>query len=259
MSERIQQRIQLRLKAFDDVFHNVIITLERLERFLLNEQQYDNISITAVNSSRDLHDDQKNVPTVKSLYGGVQLQCSALFYQTKFDDEELFHKTVSYFFTDLLMWYGGRKENVPFDDIDRFFIPIASTLSREIHDVSQIMQTVHKYVRDIENDISQYSEEQKEKAVQEGFTALLKAQDVVEKQLKAFMENDEEVIFTIHQRGSVEDGLKRLYNAFIELYSEKTPLLVLEGLRKKYASNIEFDPVGILSQHIFQIKKNGAE
>lgn len=256
MSERIQQQIQVRLKAFDDVFHNVIITLERLERFLLDKQQYENITLTAVNSDRDLHNDNINPPTIKLLYGEVQLQCSALFYQTKFDDPNLFNKTVSYFLKDLLMWYGGRNENVPYDDIDRFFIPIVSALDRQVNDVNQIMQTVHKYVRDIENDISQYSEEKKEQAIKEGFGAFLKAQEVVSQQHKAFMEKGEDVVFTIHQRGTVLDGLNRLYNAYVELYENQTPILFLERTRKKFLLDAEFDPITILSSHIFQKKDN---
>ncbi|MET3536721.1 hypothetical protein [Chryseobacterium limigenitum] len=255
MSERIQQQIQIRLKAFDDVFHNVIITLERLERFLLAEELYEGLDITAVRSERDFHDDEKNPPTIKLLYGETQLQCSALFYQTKFDDEELFHKTVSYFLKDLLMWYGGRKENIPYDDVDRFFIPVVSALDRQVHDVRQVMQTVHKYVRDIENDISQFSEEEKEKSVHEGFGAWLRAQDIVEKHYAAFMEKGDDVVFTVHQRGTVEEGLQRLYNAFIEIYTEKTPLLFLESTRKKYLWDIHFDPVVHLSNQIFKNRK----
>lgn len=254
MSERIQQQIQMRLKTFDDVFHNVIITLERLERFLISKELYEELKITVVRSERDLHNDEINLPTVKLLYGETQLQCSALFYQTKFDDEELFHKTVSYFLKDLLMWYGGRRENIPYDDVDRFFIPIVSALDRQVHDVRQVMQTVHKYVRDIENDISQFSEEEKEKSVHEGFGAWLRAQDIVEKQYAAFMEKGEDVVFTVHQRGSVEEGLHRLYNAFVKLYTEKTPLLFLESTRKKYLSDVPFDSVSILSSHVFKDK-----
>ncbi len=252
MSERVQHPIQTRLKAFDDVFHNVIISLERLERFLLAEELYGELGITAVQSERDLHDDEKNPPTIKLLYGETQLQCSALFYQTKFDDEELLYKTVTYFLKDLLMWYGGRNESISFDDVDRFFIPIVSSLDRQVHDVRQIMQTVHKYVRDIDNDITKFSEEEKEKSIQEGFGAWLRAQDIVENQHKAFMEKGEDVVFTVHQRGTVEEGLQRLYNAFIELYTEKTPLLFLENTRKKYLKDIDFDPVHLLSNHIFK-------
>ena len=254
MSERIQQQIQIRLKTFDDVFHNVIITLERLERFLLSEELYKGLNITAVRSDRDFHNDEQNPPSVKLLYGETQLQCSALFYQTRFDDEELFHTTVSYFLKDLLMWYGGRKENIPYDDVERFFIPIVSALDRQVNDVKQIMQTVHKYVRDIDNDISKFSEQEKEKSIQEGFVAWLKAQDIVEKQIKTFMEQGQEVVFTVHERGSIDEGLKRLYGAFITLYIEKTPLLFLDRIRKKYLKDIDFEPITILSDQLFSQK-----
>lgn len=255
MSEQIKKQFQFKLKTFDDVFHAVIIALERLEGFLLSEYLHDQVSVTAVKTDRDLHNDVQNPPTAKLFYAETQLQISALFYQTRFDDEELFHKTVGYFLKDLLMWYGGRNNSLNFDDVDKFFIPVISALDRQVNDVNQIMQTVHKYVRDIDNDISKFSEEEKEKAITKGFEAWLLGQDVVERRMKAFVESGEDIEFTVHQRGTIEEGLERLYKAFIEMYADKTPLLFLDNTRKKYLSDINFDPVLVLSNQILAVKK----
>ncbi len=255
MSEQIQKKVQMRMQMFDDVFHATIIALERLEHFLLSEKQTQNQKITAVNTKRDLHDDVKNPPTKKLLYGEVQLQCSALFFQTKFEDEKLFFQTVRYFVIDLLKWYGGRSNETPFDDVDRFFIPIASALDRQVQDVTQIMQTVRKYVVDIENDITHFSEDDKEKAVIEGFEAFLKAQDVV---VEGYKQVDEktEVTFTVHERGNLRDGLTRLYRAYLDFYEEKLPILFLEQLRQKYLPEKTFESTHLLLEKIHELQKS---
>ncbi len=255
MSEQLQQKVQMRMRMFDDVFHATIIALERLEHFLLLENVSALPKITAIHTERDLHDDAKRIPTVKLLYGEVQLQCSALFFQTKFEDEKLFFKTVRYFLIDLLQWYGGRSDTIPFDDVDKFFIPIASALDRQVQDVTQIMQTVRKYVGDIENDISHFSEDEKEKAVLEGFEAFLKAQDAVSESYKQI---DEKVEFTFtgHERGSVNDGLTRLYRAYLDSYNEKLPILFLEQLCQKYLPEVAFESTHLFLEKIHKLKQS---
>lgn len=255
MSEQIQQKIQMRMRMFDDVFHATIIALERLEHFILSENDSNSLKFTAVNSERDLHDDIQNKPTKKLLYSEVQLQCSTLFFQTKFDDEKLFHKTVSYFLEDLLKWYGGRNVDVPYDDVDRFFIPIVSALDRQVQDVNQIMQTVRKYVCDIDNDISEFSDDEKEKAVLEGFEAFLKAQIIIEERYSS-VDEKANISFTVHERGNIKEGLKRLYGAFLSLFDEQLPVLFLEQIRKKYLTQIDFEPTTLMLEKIDALKKS---
>lgn len=246
MSKQTQEQLQIRLKMLDDVFHNAIISLERLESYLVNEETKSTLINTATNTDRDNHDDEANPPTRKLLYGEVQLQCSALFFQTKFDDRELFEKTVKYFLEDLISWYGGRDENIPFDDVDKFFIPLVSSLSRSNENVLEIMNTIKEFVCDIENDINDFSDEEKEEAVLNGFTAFIRAQDTVEQSNREFIEEGKEVVLTVHKRGDLLKGFERLKNAFIHLYESNVPIQFLLNTTKKYLPEIKFNEDEIL-------------
>ncbi len=246
MSKQIREQIQVRLKMLDDVFHNAIISLERLESYLVNEDLKSSLSITAINSERDKHDDESNPPTKKMLYAELQLQCSALYFQTKFDDIELFEKTVKYFLEDLISWYGGRDENIPFDDVDKFFLPLVSSLSRNITSVTEIMQTVKEFVCDIDNDIKQFNDEEKEEAVLNGFKAFIRAQESVEQSNKKFIDDGNEVVLTIHKRGDLIKGFERLKNAFIHLYDSSVPLQFFLNTINKYLTHIEFNQEDII-------------
>ena len=64
MSKQTQTNVQVRKKGLDDVFHRAIIALERLEVFLMmanSNQEQVNITQTGIKTSRDLHDDEKNL------------------------------------------------------------------------------------------------------------------------------------------------------------------------------------------------------
>lgn len=257
--EQIQKQQQVRLKTFDDVFHCVIIALERLEGYLSVGKEYSDIPVTAVKTDRDLHDDIKNPPTEKLLYSEVELQCMTLYYQTRFDDEELYQKTVSYFLKDILMWYGGRPKAMEYDDIDKFFIPIVSALDRQVHEAKQIDQTIIKYVKDIGNTIEDLEEDAKEDAVREGFTTWLLAQDITQNRTHDFLASGKSVEFTVHTRGSIKEGLERLYRAFTILYEDSTPVRFLESLRKKYLQEEDFSPSGIFLDVIDSLKKRTHE
>ena len=138
MAEQVKTKIQVKMKLLDDVFHRVIIALERLETFLeihRNGEDAAKFATTGMHGARDLHDDQKNPPTLESMLGEVQLQCSALFFQTGFDDEKLFVQTMKYFMPDLLEWYGGRCKEVagreiPYDKVEACVLPVIVSLSR---------------------------------------------------------------------------------------------------------------------------------
>ncbi|PTT76552.1 MULTISPECIES: hypothetical protein [unclassified Chryseobacterium] len=253
--EQIKKQQQVRIKTFDDVFHCVIIALERLEGYLSVGKKASEIPVTAIKTDRDLHDDIKNPPTEKLLYSELEVQCMTLFYQTRFDDEELFHKTVSYFLKDLLMWYGGRPKTMEYDDIDKFFIPIVSALDRQVEEAKQIGHTVIKYVKDIGNTIEDLEEDAKEQAVREGFTTWLLAQDITQNRMNDFLVSGKNVEFTVHKRGSIKEGLERLYRAFTILYEDSTPVYFLETLRKKYLQEEDFSPIEIFLDVIDSLKK----
>ena len=228
MSEQTRLRITMRLKMLDDVFHNVIIALERLENFLeIARKGADaaQFAITGISSSRDFHNDQENPPTRESVLAEVQLQCSALFFQTKFDanEEETFKRTMNYFMTDLLEWYGGRGKEIPFDEVECCVLPILVALSRQIDTVAEIMQVFNENVAKVRS-IDEFSDEEKIKAIEEGYQAWLRGVHAVGERLKEFEESGEEVKFTVHERGTIADGYNRLIQAMLHLYDTTIPV-----------------------------------
>lgn len=238
MEKQKQIQLQQQLQLFDNVFHAVIISLERLEKFLEIEKSNDvDFKSTAIKTERDFHNDQVNPQNRKQLYGEVQLDCSALWYQTKFEDKEVFQKVVGYFFTDLFEWYGGRSDVVP-NDIEKFFVPIAVSLNRQVNNVVEIMETVKKYVCDIDNDMSKKTDAQKEKAVMDGFNAWLLGVEKTTQQIKEFKEFDIDKDITVHARSTSQDGLKRLYDSLLSLYDEKGPAMLLLNTTKAYLPHL---------------------
>lgn len=240
MAKQTQTNIQVRKKGLDDVFHRTIIALERLELFLMmakNEGEQPAVNQTAIKTSRDLHDDKKNPPSRDSFFGEVQLQASSLFFQTEFDDKEVFAKAVEYFLNDLLEWYGGRAQDIPYDEVEKFFIPIMVSLNRQATSVVDIMQAVATYVGEIKG-IESLSLQEKEKAVMDGFKAFMLADHKTKEENQAFEASGEEVVFTIHKRGEAIDGYKRLYLAFMELYNDPNPAKLLVTAVTNYLPEI---------------------
>ncbi len=254
MSERVLTRIQVRMKTMDNVFHTMIIALERLELFLEIERRGTDaigLQATGIHTSRDLHDDVENPPNRELLLGEVLLDCQALYSQTKFDDEDLFKQTMQYFMSDLLEWYGGRGNNVPYDEVEKYVLPIIVALSRQVEvkdyekDVKgekmtpqkKITQISYEYVAKL-RDIDEYSPDEKEEAVIQGFTEFLKAQHEVAKQMQAFIASGEEVVFTEHKRGTVTDGYNRLMDAMLNLYDSTIPAKMVRNTFTKYVKGL---------------------
>lgn len=232
--EQQQEQIQVRFKMLDDVFHNVIIALERLETFLaVEENDKGKIQTTAMLSDRDLHDDQLRPPTRKSIYGEMQLQCTTLYFQTQFNNKETFEKAQKYFLKDLLEWYAGRVGKQP-NDVERFFVPFVGSLSREITSVAQIPELVKKYVCDIDLTMNSYTDEQKEKAITEGYTAWVLAGHKYSARMKEFEQSGQEVKLTEHRRGEASEGYRHLRTTFDAIYEDKTPLALLDKLVALY-------------------------
>lgn len=228
------------MKGVDDVFHRTIIALERLEAYLELERHGEaaaKLQQTAVKTDRDLHDDKQNPPNRESVLGEVQLQCSALFFQTKFDDQELFERTMRFFLTDLLEWYGGRGKEVPFDEVEMYAIPIIVSLSREVQSVMDIMNATDQYVTKLRR-IEDLSEEEKERAVEEGFTAFIKAQHHTGEQMQEFSESGADVQLTVHRRGTAQQGYERLMRAMVSLYAETTPAKTVRNVCTRFVENL---------------------
>jgi hypothetical protein len=261
MSKQIQEQLQIRLKMLDDVFHNVIIALERLEVFLEKKRSAKiKIEQTAINSDRDLHDDKANPPTEEGFHLELQTQCLALYFQTNFDkDKETFSKIIKYFLTDLLTWYGGREDSVPYNEVEKYFIPIISALNRQVSNQKQISEIIKQYVIDIDSDIRNLSDEHKEKAVIDGFTAFTRASEVTRKSNEGFLKKmfggGEKPEFTPHIRGTEKAGYERLLRALLNLYNDKTPLLILTNLVKQHLPDLNNVFEEVILEEFYNLKK----
>lgn len=240
MSKLVQRPIQVQLQGLDNVFHMMIIALERLEAFLMIRRSgggVSKLSTTAIKTDRDLHDDKKNPPTLSGMMKEVLLQCSALFFQTEFDDEELFTKTMKFFFADLLEWYGGRGGDVPYDEIDKYILPICVALSRQVDSVAEIMQVCEMYVATM-SQIEDLDDEGKEKAVREGMGSLIRGIEAVNHRKEMLLESGEEVKLTKHKRGSVVEGFNRLMKAMISFYDTSTPAKKVRNMFTSYVDGL---------------------
>ncbi len=231
MAKQEQIQIQQRLRSLDDVFHRTIITLERLEVYLLNEKE--KLPTTAIGTERDQHDDKKNVPTHNTLMSETQLQLSALYFQTKFDDKDLFEKSVKYFLKDLLEWYGGRINLSEYNAVDAYVLPIIVSLSRQIDGVADIMEVVRKYVAVLPT-MADYTDEQKASAIKNGIESII----LMQENMKNRPAPEEPVSFTVHKRGNAVDGYKRVMNAMLEMYSEEMPAMVIYKTIKNFLPEV---------------------
>lgn len=135
--------------------------------------------------------------------------------------------------TDLLEWYGGRNDSIVYNEVEKFFLPIMVSLSRQVTSVVEIMQTVEEYVGKIKS-IEEFSKEEKEKAVIDGFKAFVLVDHKTKEENKAFEESGNEITLTVHKRGEMLDGYKRLYLSYLNLYDESKPAKLLCLTVKNY-------------------------
>ena len=242
---QIQEQLQRRMKMLDDVFHNTIIALERLEVYREQKRVASyRLKATAMSSDRDLHDDKANPPTENNFYLEMQTQCLALFYQTKFDKgDKTFDEVVKYFLNDLLTWYGGREEaHIPPNEVEKYFIPIMAAVSRQVESAPDISKIIKDYVIDIDTDMTTLSDAEKEKVVTEGFIAYTRSMGIVGRKHEEFMQQhgqtDQPFAFSVHRRGSSEAGLRRLLTYFTHEFDKKAPVINLKKLVIKYAPEL---------------------
>jgi hypothetical protein len=228
--KQIQEQLQFQLKGLDDVFHNTIVALERLEVFNRLKGLPTNPEVpgaepglTAIGTDRDCHDDNRNPPSYDSVHAELNTQCLALYFQTKFDRrEERFQGVLKHFIGDLLSWYAGREGRCPPDDVEKYCLPILAALDRFVEHQKKISEIIKKYIVDL-GDLSTKSHAERERAVTEGFTAFIRGQHIVSKRMEAFQQNhpqDEPVPFTAHVRGPIESGFQRLLLYYLACYPE---------------------------------------
>lgn len=218
-----QVQIQRRLRYTDDAFHRVIICLERLEAYIELELSgnIEKLKQTAVNTSRDNHDDNKIIPTKKLLFEELAGQCMVLQMQIgSLKTEDCYNQLLSFFYNDLLEWYGGRLSEHQYDKLDAAIIPIIAALNSQQSDIETIFS---KYVAELLI-MEDLTEEERRESVIEGWRTIIKVsehhrqEEVADLSMNDLKEND--FILTSHMRGTAVEGYKRIIHALIHLFDD---------------------------------------
>ena len=175
----IQKAVAVEVQFLDNTFHRLLIALERLEAFLSIEEGTKIEKYTAMKTDRDQHNDIEVIPTKDSYYGEMQLQIIALSKQGRFKDApDYVDSSAKYFLNDILEWYSLRETFQP-NDIERFATPVLASLTDKTLESTELSELIYKYVRDLNNDIHSLPDEEKRKAVEEGWLAYVKAMERV--------------------------------------------------------------------------------
>lgn len=246
-------QIQTKLRFFDNAFHRVITCLERLELYLEVERlkgEKPNVKQTAIGTSRDFHDDVENIPSLERYFSELELQCMTLNIQSKsLIGEEVHDETIKFFYKDLLEWYGGRSEQMPFNEVEAAIIPIMLVLNHQSNNKN--FTTVYdKYVAKTIK-IDELSDEEQRNAVNEGMIAFIKGQERVHEEFHKFMEsNDEDVKLTEHRRGEAVDGYKRIVDALTTLFDEVVPAKVFVHTINAYLPDVTAQCLNITEDSI---------
>lgn len=217
--------IQEQFQAEDNIFHRTIVALERLENFLNEEHGAKKLVQTAVGTTRDRHDDTKNIPTRDSYFMELLLQCNALPITTVYDDNEVSKLAKELFIKDLFQWYAGRFLLDYYDEIDACIIPIMYALTSN---KDEIINSYQKYIYKIP--ILEQSNEEKYNMIKRGMEALILGKATVAEDV---LETKSGYI-TNHFRGEAIDGYKRVITALTTLVDDKKEIELIYDTVKEY-------------------------
>ncbi|MCL1989078.1 MAG: hypothetical protein FWG64_14065 [Firmicutes bacterium] len=227
-----QVSIQESLQYVDDAFQFVVIALEKLEACLEIERTGNcNLKTTAVGKNLDFHDDIAVPPTEQKLHAELENQCIGLFMQSKSLEKvgkQDFDKAVKYFLNDLLSWYGGRKDSVPPNVVECYFLPIAFSVSQSVKNINDISDVIKQYVVDTNNDFEKLPDDVKKKAVLDGHRNWVLAVEKAGALQKEYIESgkaNKPFAYSAHKRGTAKDGLNRILSYFVQTYKDPNPVI----------------------------------
>jgi hypothetical protein len=239
------------LRIFDDIFHRLINSLERYERFLLQSTKA--TASTAIGDSRDHYNDIAMPSDERGLLLDIQIQLTCLNGFDFQEDKQFFSETILFYLNDLLGWYGGRPMSIRFDKVDAFALPIVLALTKQVKSKSDLKKITENYVAKLVV-FSDYSQNEQEKAIGRAMGAIIKATDEIkEKESKA---NAEHIVYTptSHIRDTASKGFKRIISAMTSLYNESIPAIRVYRTIKEYLPNILKTTPEITEEYIKQIK-----
>lgn len=243
-SKQITEQTQRVFQRMDNIYHYVLLGLERLELYLeckrLNGEK-PSLSTTAMHTERDSYNYSEDSLDGVIVYQDLNAYLTSFGVATKrmqSEDFERYHNdTVGFFLNDILQWYGGRDQQIPYNDVEAVIVPILLLLSHKC-DNTNVEKAFETYVAAPWKDIV-YSDEELKDGVLYAFKQYLVAVEKVKaEQLSDVEYIDGDYSFTSHQRGSAVDGYKRLFAALIELFDDVIPAKVLAHMVKQYCPNV---------------------
>ena len=209
--QELRAGLQAILQDENDVFHNAIIALERLEQCLnATEHQESHLLIqTAIGTKGDHHTAETNKRDKEGWLTELLLQCQTIYFNSDYDDKEVFDAAAKLFVENLLEWYAGRRFLSYYDIVDSCVIPLILAISHQRVNFEDIFK---KYVYDITaGNAANATLEQKYEQTKEGFAAYTAAGYIIAKeQNEENMPNND--IITSHKRGNASDGYRRIIN-----------------------------------------------
>lgn len=241
---QITEQTQRVLQRMDNIYHCVLLGLERLELYLeckrLNGAKPSLIS-TAMYTHRDNYNYQEDCLDGTVIYQDLNAYLTSFGVATKrmqAEDLERYHNdTIGFFLEDMLQWYGGRDQQIPYNDVEAAIVPILLLLSHKC-DNSNIEQAFETYVAAPWKDVKYSDEELKEGVLYAFKQYLVAAEKAKTEQLSEVEFIDGDFSFTSHQRGAAVDGYKRLFAALVDLFNDVVPAKVLVHMVKQYCPNV---------------------
>lgn len=241
---QITEQTQRTLQRMDNIYHCVLLGLERLELYLeykrLNGGKPSLVS-TAIHTKRDNYDYSNDCLDGVVVYQDLNTYLTSFGVATKrmqLEEFENYHnETVGFFLNDILQWYGGRDQQIPYNDVEAAIVPILLLLSHRC-DNSNVEKAFETYVAAPWKNVV-YSEEIQKDGVFHAFKQYLVAVEKIKtEQLSEVEFVDGDFSFTSHQRGDAVDGYKRLFAALIELFDDVIPAKVLVHMVIQYCPNV---------------------
>lgn len=245
-----QDVIQKTLQSENNVFHGMIVALERLESHLTraDNTQVGELKRTAVGTSRDRHATGVE-PSAEMCFVELSMDCGTLYLSAHYDDPEIFKIAVEAFLNDLLEWYGGRSLLEYYDEVDASVIPIVAALSRTSKNIDALFE---KYVYKA-SDLSDESVDDKYNAMKSGMNSWIKAQMITGNERKTNVDMHESELITSHFRGNALDGYKRIIAALTNLFSESAPLKMFVNIVSEYLPEVSSQLPSINTESIDNI------
>lgn len=216
--------IQEQLKLVDDVFHPLVIALERYEAFLEMQRTGTESSLSQVATHTDGDCSDYSPETVNNgvfLHRQLRVECITLHNQTWFEEDSIAKISNRYFLEDLLEWYGGREDNIPYNEIDAFGYPIICSICQVVPTPADIRAIIESYIKELPKI------EPDQNDIEKALANYIKAEHDIHEKMHQQKKANSEYIIRHHKRGTMKDGYERLFMAFISLFKDDVPAKTL--------------------------------